>query len=172
MERSKRAVIVGMAIVVLAATVATGMAQTAPAAPPSAEPQSDMTDEIELTRAVIQVKRQAIVTQAMDLEPKESEAFWPLYREYRVEMVNVNDRLVKLIETYMENYEALSDGMAAKMLDEHLGIERARLQVKNKYVPRFRKILPSRKAARFFQVENKLDAIINFELAAQIPVVR
>ena len=170
MKRFK--LIVGVAVAILVATAGAGMAQTAPAAPPSAEPQSDMTDEIELTRAVIQVKRQAIVTQAMDLEPKESEAFWPLYREYRVEMAKVNDRFVKLIETYMENYEALSDGMAAKMLDEHLGIERARLQVKNKYVPRFRKILPSRKAARFFQVENKLDAIINFELAAQIPVVR
>ena len=162
----------GLVITILAATVGGGIAQTAPPATTPAVPQGDMTAEIELTRAIIQVKRQAIVTQAMDLEPKESEAFWPLYREYRVEMARVNDRRVKLIATYMENYEALSDGMAAQMLDEHLGIEKALLGVKTKYVPRFRKILPSRKVARFFQVENKLDALIDAELAEQIPVVR
>jgi len=100
----------GLLITILAATVEGSIAQTAPSATTPAEPQSDMTAEIELTRAVIQVKRQAIVTQAMDLEPKESEAFWPLYREYRVEVAKVNDRRVKLIATYMENYEALSDG--------------------------------------------------------------
>ena len=128
--------------------------------------------QLELTRAVIQVQRQAIVTQAMDLEPSESDAFWPLYRSYRMEMMKIGDRMVKLIDSYMDNYESMTDDTANRILDEYLKIERARLDVKTKYVPRFRKILPSRKVARFFQVENKLDAVLLAELAENIPVVK
>lgn len=147
-----------------------------PAAPAPAAPQSqdagDSASEIALTRAVIQVQRQAIVTMAMDLDEKEARAFWPLYREYRLAMGKVGDRLVNVITTYADNYPDISDEMASKLLNEYLAIEKARTSVKSKYVPRFRKILPARKVARFFQVDNKLDAAINAELAEQVPLVR
>jgi hypothetical protein len=109
---------------------------------------------------------------AMDLDEKEARAFWPLYREYRLAMGKVGDRLVNVITTYAENYPDISDEMASKLLNEYLAIEKARTSVKSKYVPRFRKILPARKVARFFQVDNKLDAAINAELAEQVPLVR
>ena len=139
--------------------------------PKEGEP-AQIVEEIELTRAIIQAERQAIVTRAMDLTAAEAQAFWPLYREYRLEMVRVGDRLLALITTYAQNYRGLSDEMAGKLLTEHLGIEKARLQVKNKYLPRFQKVLPPKKVARYYQVENKLDVIIQAELAEEIPLVR
>jgi hypothetical protein len=150
----------------------TGAVSAQTSAPAPEEPKLDITSEIELTRAAIQVRRQAIVTAAMDLEPREGEAFWPIYREYRSDMAKVNDRYVKLLVTYAENYDALSDQLATRIMDEYLGIERDRTAVKARYVPRFRKIMPARKVMRFFQVDNKLDAIINAELAADIPLTR
>jgi len=145
------------------------------AKPQEAKPEDakpDITSDIELTRAAIQIKRQAIVTRAMDLKDAEAQAFWPLYREYRTEMFNVNDRYVTALVTYLDNYENLSDQLGEKLVNEYLSIEKARLDVKAKYVPRFRKVLPSKKVARFFQVDNKLDAFINAELASEIPLVR
>lgn len=166
-------------ILVLAAVAAlwtaTPVTAQAPAAPTPADKAGDgptPESELELTRAVIQVQRQSIVTQAMDLEPSEAEAFWPLYRSYRIEMMKIGDRMVKLLDTYIDNYETMTDPTATRILDEYLKIEKARLDVKTKYVPRFRKVLPSRKVARFFQVENKLDAMILVEMAASVPVVR
>jgi hypothetical protein len=153
-------------------------AQTpAPAPAPAQEgggeaPRADITSDIELTRAAIQVRRQAIVTAAMDLDPKEAEAFWPLYREYRADMAKVNDRYVKLLVAYLENYDSLSDQQAVRLMDAYLKIERDRTDVKSRYGPRFRKIMRARKVMRFFQVDNKLDAIINAELAAEIPLAR
>ena len=141
-------------------------------ASPGDEGKGNITSDIELTRAAIQVRRQAIVTAAMDLEPKESEAFWPLYRQYRADMAKVNDRYVKLLVTYLENYDTLSDQQAARIMDDYLKVERDRTEVKARYGPRFRKIMPARKAMRFFQVDNKLDAVINAELAAEIPLAR
>ena len=145
------------------------------AKPQEAKPEDakpDITSDIELTRAAIQLKRQAIVTRAMDLKEAEAQVFWPLYRDYRLEMFKVNDRYTTALVTYLDNYENLSDQLAEKLLNDYLSIEKARLDVKAKYVPRFRKVMPSKKVARFFQVDNKLDALINADLASQIPLVR
>ena len=173
----RRVLLAGLLFLVGHAGMGRAEAQ-APPTPPAAPSQEatpaepDFTSDIELSRAAIQVRRQAIVTGAMDLEPKEAAAFWPLYREYRLEMARVGDRLAKLLATYLEQYENLSDQTASKLLDEYLAVEKARLGVKTKFVPRFRKVLPPRKVARFFQVDNKLDALIQAELAADVPLVR
>src|SRR5881296_2145047 len=110
--------------------------------------QGDITSDIELTRASIQVRRQALVTAAMDLAPKDADVFWPRYRE---------------------NYDSLTDEAARKMLDEYLSIDRARNGVKSTFVPRFGKVIPAKQVARFFQIDNKLDAVINAELAKLVP---
>lgn len=150
-------------------------AQPPSANPPAAEPEAageNITSEIELTRASIQLRRQALVTAAMDLAPKEEEVFWPLYREYRLEMAKVGDRLSQLLVQYAQQYDTLTDAQAVKIMDEYLSIERVKNSVKGKFVSRFRKILPARKVMRFFQVDNKLDAIINAELASIVPLAR
>jgi hypothetical protein len=172
-------VVVGIALMVLGASdVGAAFAQAPPAPESSKESSKDsaaegnLVGEIELTRAAIQVRRQALVTAAMDLQAPEADIFWPLYRDYRTAMAKVNDRFVKLVIGYMQKYDELTDADAVRLMDEYLGIERARNSVKAKYVPLFREKLPARKVARFFQVDNKLDAIINADLAAMIPLTR
>ena len=164
-----------------ASPATSGTAQSQPAAPPGASAtamkpsdvvSSDILDEIALTRAAIQTRRQAIVTAAMDLTAPESEKFWPLYREFRTDMAKVDDRLVDLIIVYAGNYNSMTDETAAKLLNDYLDIERARLDVKDRYVPRFMSVLPASKVARFFQVDNKLDKKIQAELAAEVPLTR
>ena len=163
-------------VALLGMTAAMAMAQTqAPATPPAqdaAGDDGDMTSEVALTRAAIQVRRQALVTAVMDLEGKEADAFWPLYREYRQEMAKVGDRFVKVLDTYLKSYENLTDDQAKKILDEYLSIERARHSVKSKYVGKFNKVIPPKKVARFFQIDNKMDAVINAELAQTIPLAK
>ena len=142
------------------------LVSTAPAQTP------DVTSDVELSRAAIQVRRQAIVTASMDLEPREAEAFWPLYREYRLAMMTVNDRLVKLLGEFLDHHATLTDETATRLMDDYAGIERDRAAVKTAFVPRFRAVMPPRKVARFFQVEHKLDAVIEAELSRQIPLAR
>ena len=148
----------------------------APAHPPAAstpqDTEADLTSDLELTRASIQLRRQAIVTAVMDLTPKEAEAFWPLYREYRLEMGKVGDRGSKLLVQYSEHYDTLTDAQANKIMNEWLGIEKAKTGVKSKYVSRFQKIMPARKVMRFFQADNKLDAMLLAELASVVPLAR
>jgi hypothetical protein len=164
---------IALGLMALAAAIPDAFGQApSTTATPEDKPEIDLTSDIELTRAAIQVRRQAIVTAAMDLESKEAEVFWPLYREYRLAMATVNDRFVKLVVGYLDSHDTLTDEGATKILDEYLSIDRARNDVKRKYVSRFGKRLPARKVARFFQVDNKLDAVINAELARLIPLAR
>jgi hypothetical protein len=152
------------------------MAPVAPAQqtdqPAAEETKAQALEELRLTRMAIIMERQTLVTQAMDLTPKEMETFWPLYREYRLEAIKVGDRIVTLVTEYSDNYETLTDAVADKLLTEFVSIEKERARLKAKYLPKFKKILSPRKVARFYQIENKLDAVILAELAEAIPLAR
>ena len=131
-------------------------------------------EEIELTRAAIKVKKKQIVARNMHLTSMEKDKFWEVYREYQDKMNSVNNRRVKLITDYADSVKNrnLTDEKSLEMLNEYLSYERMRLITKQSFVDKFKKVLPSRKVARFFQIENKLEAIINFDLARQIPLVQ
>jgi hypothetical protein len=161
----------GLAVSVAGWAAAQQPAQPGATAPPEAD-QDDLTSDLALTRASIQLRRQAIVTSVMDLAPKEAEAFWPLYREYRMEMAKVGDRVSKLLVDYTGQYDTLTDEQANQIMKEWLSIEKAKTSVKDKYVSRFKKILPARKVMRFFQADNKLDAVLNAQLASIVPLAR
>jgi hypothetical protein len=129
-------------------------------------------DEIELTRTVIQAGRQVIVAANMGLTDEEGQRFWPLYRQYRQDLAKNGDRRIALITTFADNYENLSEGTAEWMVKEFLAIEKLEAEVKSQWIPRFREVLSAKRVALLFQIENKLDAIINYELADSIPLVQ
>lgn len=126
---------------------------------------------IQQLQAEIKADRQTVVTQNLPLTDAESRNFWPIYKEYRSEIEQLGDRLAKVITAYAANFEKMTDDRANAFFNEYLDIERDRMEVREKYVPRFRKVLPGQKAARFFQIENKLDAVVNVMIANEIPLV-
>jgi hypothetical protein len=128
--------------------------------------------EIALTRAEIQTARQAIIAEGMKLTEEEALAFWPVYRDYRVEMARLGDRIVKVITEFAASDATLTDEQAKRLLDESLDIKADEVAVKKKYVGAFRKVLPAQKTTRFFQLENKLDAVVFYDLAKAIPLAR
>ena len=148
------------------------LAGMALAATASAQVTAEVRKEIELTRKAIQTERQSIVGQAMELTDEESEPFWRLYRDWRAKVAGLGDRELKLIENFADSFESLSDEQAKEMLDEWISVDKAELKLRQEYIKKFRKILPQKKVMRFFQLENKMDAVINFELAGTIPLAQ
>jgi len=128
-------------------------------------------DEIELSRSYIEAHRQTIVASVMELTEEESRTFWPVYKEYRANIESVNDRFIELVRKYADHYENLSDAVAAEMMVEYLDIEEDRLIYKRISTEQLSVILRPSKVARFFQMENKMDAIIKFDLVATIPLI-
>lgn len=128
--------------------------------------------EVEVTRADIQADRKAIVAANLPLTDAQGAAFWPLYQEYRGEMSKIGDRTLKLVTDYAKSYDALTDVQATALMTEHLAIQRDAIKVKDKYRPRFEKVIPPKLVLRFYQVENRLDVILQMGVLSEIPLAK
>ncbi len=137
----------------------------------SARPAGQLHSDAELTRQVLATQRQAIVANALDLSREQSEAFWPLYREYDADRAKLGERRIRVLLNYEEAYPNLSADEADQMTREVLDIQGAEIELKKRYLGRFRKVLAEIKTARFYQIERKLDAAENMELAKSVPLV-
>ena len=78
-----------------------------------------------------------------------------------------------MIRSFAESFNAdsMTDTKAEGLIREHFSIEEAKLKLQKRWWKKFKKILPARKAARYYQLENKLDAVVDVELADQIPLI-
>lgn len=123
-----------------------------------------------LTRAVIQSERRAIVEAAVKPAPNQAEAFWKVYWEYRGQVSALGDRMVALIEEFAKAEASLNDQQAERMTAESLAIQKEAAELKERYTRKLKDILLPKQIARWVQVENKLDAVINYEIAAAIPL--
>lgn len=130
------------------------------------------TDEIELTRSIIETQRKAIVATNMQLNEAEGRAFWPVYNDYVNDLRKISDRRIRLISDYAKTYEVLTATQATAFLKEHISIEKEELSLVETYVEKFGAVLPPKRVARFFQIENKLNAVVDYEIAAEIPLVK
>jgi hypothetical protein len=150
----------------VALVVASGVAQAADKAAASA-PQSEQSILLDTIRA----NRKALVAVNLGLSEEEAAKFWPLYDKYQKELNAIGDRIAAIVDDYSKSYRDLSDDKAAKLMQDYLAAEGERVKVRTSYLPEFTKILPGRTVARFYQIENKMDAVLRYELAAAIPVV-
>ena len=126
---------------------------------------------MEILRDTLRANKKAIVDVNLTLTDAEAAQFWPVYDRYQKELTGVHDRLVKLIEDYTTNFGTLSDDKAKELIEQYLTVDEDRAKVRRTYLPEFAKALPGRKVARFYQIENKIDAVLRYDLAATIPVI-
>ena len=119
----------------------------------------------------LRANRKAMVAVNLGLSDDEAAKFWPIYDRYQKELNAIGDRLVHVIQDYSANFRDLSNDKAMKLVEDYLGAEADRVKVRRSYLDEFAKAIPGRTVARFYQLENKMDAVIRYDLASTIPVV-
>jgi hypothetical protein len=134
--------------------------------------QDQRADTMQMVRDKIRADKKLLIAENLPLTESEAKGFWPVYESYQKEMSTLNDRMIKLIKDYATNYQTMSDQTAKRLMDEYLAIEAARLKLRQAYLPRFRKVLREKQVARYYQLENKVQAAVSYELAAEIPLVK
>jgi hypothetical protein len=136
--------------------------------------QDKPADNMQILREKIKADKKLIVAANMDLTESEAMGFWPIYEQYQNDLMAINQRIINLIKSYAADYRAntLSDDKAKKLIDEFLAIEKSEAELKATYVPRLSKVLPQKKVMRYVQVENKIRAIVKYDLAAQVPLAQ
>ena len=121
-------------------------------------------EQVELGRDVLQAEKKLMVSDYLQLTGEEAKGFWPVYDAYQKELRSLGDRMLKLIQDYKDHYTNLSDEKAQALLDEVMTIQEKRLQLKKDYLPKLRAIIPTKKVVRYYQLENKMEAVVNYEL--------
>ena len=171
---SKTWIKVVLAVVSLFACNVSMLAQTsAPQSASTAGAQSNNVSDqdIEMLRKDLRAQRKEITAQNMALTPDESTKFWPIYDQYRQEAIKPNDERWALIKSYAANYNTLTDAQAQDYITRSTAVEQELLALRMKYVPMFEKVISPKKTALWYQIDRRIDLLINLQLATQIPMV-
>ena len=145
---------------------APAMAQTAGTAKPG-------TTNMDILRQKIKADKKLVVAENLKLTDAEGTAFWPVYDAYQKDLQAINQRMTAAILAYADAYNKgpVTNEVAKKLLDEAVAIDEAEMKLKSSAVPKILAVLPATKAARYIQIENKIRAVVRYELAANIPLV-
>lgn len=139
------------------------------ALPGSAGEAEDATAQVLLE--TLRSNKKALVAVNLELSDEEATGFWPIYDRYQNELAGVQDRMLGVIDDYVEHFESMSNERALQLVGDYLAIEQDRVEVRRAFLEPISKVLPGRKVMRFYQIENKVDAVLRYQLARTIPVV-
>jgi hypothetical protein len=130
-----------------------------------------VTDEdIALLRKDIRAMKMQVIGQNMSLSDEEGQKFWPIYNHYVKDLQEVNDQKYALLKQYAEMWATMSDEDAMIYVRHWLEVDGQAQALRLKYVPVVSQVLPGRKAATFFQLDRRLNMIIDLQLFSQIPL--
>jgi hypothetical protein len=136
--------------------------------------QDKPADNMQILRDKIKADKKLVVAENMELTESEAKNFWPIYEGYQKELQKINRRIISVLESYAEDTrkQSLTDDKAKKLIDEANAIEQAEVNIKSTFAPKLSKALPTIKVARYLQIENKIRAIVRYELAQGVPLMK
>lgn len=145
-------------------------AQTPPPDANTGRPITD--DDIAVLRQDVQADKTEIITRNMNFTDDQAKAFWPVYRDYANEQQKIGDQRVALIKDYAANYEKIGDAEADSYIQRTLKYEEDVDSLRKKYIPKFKKAIGAKQTAKFLQVDNRLNLLVNVQLAALLPLIK
>lgn len=145
-------------------------AQTMAQPPPSQGGVSDQ--DIQLLRKNLRDQRKQLVAANLPLTGAEAEKFWPIYDQYVSDLVKINGTKYALIKQYVDQKGALTDEQADSAVKQWLGVDQSVGELRTKYVPQFRSVLSAKNTALFYQLDRRIQLMIDLQLASSIPLIQ
>jgi hypothetical protein len=133
---------------------------------------AQVSDETILTYDVVKNERKDLVMEALDITAEQMKAVSPIYDDYLAELEVLAGKRVDLIKRFLSSYKALEDSAAEQMIDQQMDHDQARLDLRRYYTRRFLEVLPARTVVRLWQIENKLDTVVNAQLVKDVPLAK
>ncbi len=141
---------------------------------PPAWAQNRPANNMDILREKVQADKKLLVATNLGLTGSEAKLFWPIYQGYQTELNKLNRRIQRLLESYAEahNSKTLTNEKARNLIRDYLSIETDETKLKGAYIPKLNMVLPAKKVARYIQIENKIRAVFNYDLAAAVPLIQ
>ena len=139
-----------------------------------AQQKMNMEDYIQLIRTDLRTAKKDIITQNMGFSETDSKAFWPIYQKYEEDLTKIGDIKAQIIKEYSKYYElgTLLPTVAEDLSRRSFKAQKDTIALREKYYGQFKKALPAPKVTRFFQIDNKFQAVVDFQLASEIPLAK
>ena len=128
-------------------------------------------EQIALMRLDLRSNRKKVIAANMKLAPDEGRWFWPTFEEYVKELVQINNAKYDLIKEYLQN-ETMTDEQANTLPKRWEEVDESVIQLRLKYIPIFRKVLSAKSAAMFFQLDRRVQMMIDLQLLSSLPLVQ
>jgi Spy/CpxP family protein refolding chaperone len=148
-----------------------GQTAQTPAAQGAGAQDSVSNQDIEMLRKDLRAQRKEITAQNVNLTADEATKFWPIFDQYRQEAIKPNDERWALIKDYAANYNTMTDAQAQDYIKRSTEVEQQLIALRMKYVPVFEKVISPKKTALWYQIDHRIDLLINLQLSSQIPMV-
>ncbi len=153
-------------------TKAQETAQPASAQAPTANQQQELDKDVKLLREDIRSKKKKLIAANLTLTADQATKFWPVYEQYTADLVKINNQKYEVIKDYANNWGTMSDEQALNLLKRSLEVDAQVNQLRTRYIPIFNKVVPGKTVATFFQLDRRIQAMIDLQLAAQLPLVQ
>jgi len=127
--------------------------------------------DIQLLRSDLQADKNKVIRDTMQFTDAESSAFWPVYRDYVRDQQKIGDERLEVIKDYAKNYDSMNDDKARDMVQRMINVEDETLNLREDYWPKFMKALGAKRAAKFYQIDNRITLMVNLQLASAIPLI-
>jgi len=134
--------------------------------------QDSFDEDVKLFRKDVRSQKKQIIAANMDLTDEEAQQFWPIYDRYTAELAELWDAKFALLKEYAQDYTTMSNEQAESYIKGRADVEESIMQLRLKYLPIFRKVLPGKSTALFFQIDWRLSLILDLQLASQIPLIQ
>jgi hypothetical protein len=165
--------ILSFGALLLSASQTLAQAASAPASPSAGQAnQASLDQDVALLRQDVQSQKKQLIASSFTLTDAEATKFWPVYDQYAAEYNKIGDEKYALIKEYAQGYGKLTDPQALNLINRSLALDEKVTQLRMKYVPTINKVLPGTKTATFFQMDRRVSALIDLQLAAQIPLMQ
>jgi hypothetical protein len=136
--------------------------------PTAAAPDDPATNAV---RMDIRSHRKQVTAANLTLTTDEATKFWPIYDQYIQDTIKINDTRWALMKDYAANYEKMTDELAAEYMKKSAAVDQQLVALREKYVPLFEKVISVQKTAKWYQIDRRLDLMINMQLSAMVPIV-
>lgn len=124
-----------------------------------------------LRRDIRSIKKQLIAAN-LTLTDNEATKFWPVYEQYSAETEKITEARAAIVKEYSDEYGALTDDQAENLIRRWLDVDIEQARLRQRYLVVFRKVLPGKKAATFFQLDRRISNMIDMQITSQLPLAQ
>jgi len=126
---------------------------------------------IELLRSDMKTQKKFLVSQTMKFSEEDASVFWPIYKEYEIELDKLGDKRIANIRDFANNYEKMTNQIADKIIDQAFNYQKERLELKRNMYDKLKNKFNSSTAAKFIQLETQIELLIDLRISAELPLI-